>query len=416
LAATQSLPVSKIVEAADQPAVAAVVKDCFENSTPVYPIGGGTSLEFGLPATQPGIGLSLAKLDRIVDYPARDMTITVEAGVTMQTLRETLAKEGQQLPLDVPHEDRATLGGVVATNFNGPRRYGYGSVRDYVIGVSAVDGRGMPFKGGGRVVKNVAGYDFCKLLTGSLGTLGVITQLTMKLKPVPQKSMIVACGAADLDEAEKLLAALAESQTTPVAIELLLGPAWRNDPALAVVSATKQCSVLLVGLEGTADEVDWMRQRLDGELRSRGKITCHTIAGGDAAALWRRLAEFPAGEAALTLKINVVPSATTRLIALVQQIDPQCSIQAHAGSGVIVAQLSALPKGGLARTLIGQLQPAAAKALGHVTVLANPTGTEATQQVTWGDTDAPYWLMTEVKRKFDPAGILNPKRFVYHGA
>ena len=106
----------------------------------------------------------------VVDYPARDMTITVEAGITMRELAAELAAQGQRLPIDAPAGwTMATLGGVVATATSGPRRYGQGTIRDYVIGISAVDGRGVPFKAGGRVVKNVAGYDFCKLLTGSRG-------------------------------------------------------------------------------------------------------------------------------------------------------------------------------------------------------------------------------------------------------
>ena len=120
----------------------------------------------------PGRTLDLTGLNRIVDYTPRDMTIVVEAGVRMADLAATLAAEGQHLPIDVPRAGEATIGGVVATNWSGPRRYGHGTIRDYVIGIHAVDGRGTPFKGGGRVVKNVAGYDFCKLLTGSLGTLG----------------------------------------------------------------------------------------------------------------------------------------------------------------------------------------------------------------------------------------------------
>ena len=113
-----------------------------------------------MPAKTPGLALSLARLNRVVDYPARDLTITVEAGITLAELDALLVTEGQWLPIEVPQPPRATLGGVVATAWSGPRRYGWGQVRDYVIGISAVDGRGLPFKGGGRVVKNVAGYDF----------------------------------------------------------------------------------------------------------------------------------------------------------------------------------------------------------------------------------------------------------------
>ncbi|HEV3417127.1 MAG TPA: FAD-binding oxidoreductase, partial [Pirellulales bacterium] len=129
------------ISPADQPAVATAIAGAFADGTPVYPVGGGTSLGYGLPAARPGIELSLAKLDRVIDYPARDMTITVEAGITMSALAATLAAERQRLPVDVPQADRATLGGVIATNFSGPLRYGHRTVRDYVIGISAVDGR-----------------------------------------------------------------------------------------------------------------------------------------------------------------------------------------------------------------------------------------------------------------------------------
>ena len=121
-------------------------------------------------------------------------------------------------------QSEATIGGVIATNWNGPRRYGQGTVRDYVIGIHAVDGRGMPFKGGGRVVKNVAGYDFCKLLTGSLGTLGVITQVTLKLKPIPSSRCSSACVLPDLDAADKAAGARwSIRKRRPTAIELLAG-------------------------------------------------------------------------------------------------------------------------------------------------------------------------------------------------
>jgi glycolate oxidase FAD binding subunit len=415
---TDLLPLTDTLSPDTQQSVAAMVRECFERETPVYAVGGGTSLDFGSPAKASGVALSLEKLNRVVDYPARDMTITVEAGITMQALKETLAGERQQLPIDVPHEDRATLGGVVATNFTGPRRYGYGNVRDYVIGVTAVDGRGTMFKGGGRVVKNVAGYDFCKLLTGSLGTLGVITQLTMRLKPMPERSVLVTCPLADLEEAERVLAALANSRATPSAIELLDGPAWHEDPVLGAASekAGKLGVILVVGLEGTAAEVAWMLEEIAGDLRQHNTDDHAVIDDAEATGLWRRLAEFPAGESALTLKINVVPSATTRMIAQLREVDRESAVQAHAGSGVLRCRFPTMPKEGLSRTLVGKLQPAAAAAHGNVVILSNPSGAEMTHQSVWGGVEAPYWLMTEVKRKFDPAGILNPGRFVYEQA
>jgi glycolate oxidase FAD binding subunit len=410
--AAPALPLTDTLRPVAQDELATVVRDCHAQDAAVYPLGGETSLDYGLPGSRDGVGLSLAGLNRIVDYPARDMTITVEAGVTMQTLSETLAHERQQLPIDAPLRERATIGGVMATNFNGPRRYGHGTVRDYVIGVSAVDGRGMPFKGGGRVVKNVAGYDFCKLLTGSLGTLGVITQLTLKVKPLPDRTALAATRVGDLNQAERLLAALVTSQTTPVAIELLAGPEWSEGIDLGDGGSLGDDLALVVGLEGTSIEVDWQMKQLAIEWRALGVANHAAMASESAERLLRRLAEFPAAAPSpLVLQASVAPSHVVRFLNAARQIDPRVSLQAHAGSGVVVVRFPEFPTEGLARTLIARLQPAAAAGKGHVTILSNPGGVETTRQSVWGG-PAPFWLMREVKTKFDPKGILNPGRFV----
>jgi glycolate oxidase FAD binding subunit len=407
------LPIKTIHAPADQGELATIVAEAHRTNTPLYPIGGGTSLDFGLPARAPGEGLSLAKLSRVVDYPARDMTVTVEVGVTMQALAELLAKERQRLPIDVPQADKATIGGVIATNWNGPRRYGQGTVRDYVIGISAVDGRGMPFKGGGRVVKNVAGYDFCKLLTGSLGTLGVITQATLRLKPIPEQSVLVASALASASMAEKVLVALVTSQTTPTAIELLAGPTWENDPALSPLPRSSSAPLyLVVGLEGTAAEVDSMVHQLAGEWDELGAP--EPLIVGQSADLWRRLTEFPtAGESPLVVKANVVPSGTTAFVEAARRVDPQASIQAHAGNGVVIVRFAKFPAQGLSRALIGDLLPAATAHQGQVIVLSNPCGAELTHVSVWGTVDVSRDVMAAVKRKFDPQDILNRGRFVF---
>jgi glycolate oxidase FAD binding subunit len=411
-AATDILPISDTVQPADQQELMAVVKSCYDSQTAIYPIGGGTSLDFGLPPRQQGIGLSLAAMNRVVDFPARDMTVTVEAGITMQALAETLAAEKQRLPIDVPDASRATLGGVVATNFNGPRRYGQGSVRDHVIGISAVDGCGRPFKGGGRVVKNVAGYDFCKLLTGSLGTLGVITQLTVKLKPIPERWVLMICELRDLNQAERLLTALVTSAVSPSAIELLCGPLWDADPVLGAAGPGR--TFLAVALEGTIADVDWMCHELAKEWHELGVAHRKTVAVPLVDELWDRLANFSAaGQSPLVIKASLVPSATTRFVHAVRDIDPQCSIQAHAGNGIVIAKFSEFPADGLSRTLIAKLQPLAVAAHGNVIILSNPGGAEMTHQSVWGGLGAPLSLMVAIKKKFDPRDLLNPGRFVY---
>jgi glycolate oxidase FAD binding subunit len=411
-AVAENLPLTETLTPADQPALAAAVAGAYESGTPVYPIGGGTSLDYGQAPSRPGIGLATTALDRVVDYPARDMTITVEAGITMEKLAATLAAERQWLPIDVPHRATATLGGVVATSFSGARRYDFGTLRDYVIGICAVDGRGVPFKAGGRVVKNVAGYDFCKLLTGSLGTLGVIMQLTLKIKPRPTTSALLACDVADWDTAERLLAALVTSATTPAAIELLSGPRWRENAALGQATAGSLAR-LVVGLEGTAGEVRWMLAQLAAEWRALGVTATHLLDEDRAERLWQDLAEFPANpDAPLVIKANMLPSHTTQFAQLVSQIDPQASIQAHAGNGIVIASFSRFEAGDVSRELIGRLQPAAHAAGGNVVVLSHSLG-GLTRQAIWGGATAATGWMAKVKRQFDPKNLLNPGRFLY---
>jgi FAD/FMN-containing dehydrogenase len=231
------------------------------------------------------------------------------------------------------------------------------------------------------------------------------------LKPIPEQSALVACAVPDAAAAEKLLAGLIDSKTTPTAIELLGGPAWQGEAALAGLgSLSKSGLYLVVGLEGTGVEVEFMTRQLASEWQARG---VDPLFVGEAAALWQRLVEFSAaGQSPLVLKASVAPSGTTAVIDAARQLDPDCSLQAHAGSGVVLIKLSKFPEQGLSRALVGKLQPAAAAHHGHVEILSNPSGAEMTHQGVFGATDAPVWLMTEVKRKFDPREILNRGRFI----
>jgi glycolate oxidase FAD binding subunit len=379
---------------------------------PLYPVGGGTSLDYGTLPARPGRALSLANLNRVIDYPARDMTITVEAGLRVAALAEQLAAERQWLPLDVPNPETATVGGVVATAWSGPRRYGWGTPRDYVIGISAVDGRGMPFKGGGRVVKNVAGYDFCKLLTGSLGTLGVITQLTFKIRPLPAHSALAVCELRSWNDAERLLAALVHSAATPSAIELLSGPHWQDHTTLGLATAGTVAR-LAVGVEGTDREVDWMLDRLAHEWRELGVAATHSLVGPQAAELWHDLAEFPAAHSApLVVKASLLPSRTVEFAELVSQCDAAASMQCHAGNGIVIARFANFEPGDVSRWLVGKLQPAAIAAGGQLIVLSHSLG-GLTHQAIWGGVPPGAPWMAKVKSQFDPSGILNPGRFVY---
>jgi FAD/FMN-containing dehydrogenase len=341
----------------------------------------------------------VVELNRVVDYPADDLTITVEAGMTIAELNHVLAKHRQWLPVDVPQPDRTTIGEAVAINAAGPRRYAYGTMRDYVLGFTAVDGTGMTFSGGGRVVKNAAGYNMCRLMAGSRGALGAITQVTLMVRPQNEASVLLACDVPRLEIAEKLLADLVRSPTRPVAIELLAGcqrgeMGTGSEPQRASLGITDCGEVpvpispresnplfgpvleghagrLYVGFEGPAAEVDWMVGQLRNEWAAAGIAAPMVASAADAEKLWRWLAEFPKGR-----RINVLPSQVIGTIAELLKTDPQCAVQAHAGNGVI---------------RVGGINSRGLTAPGYS-----------------DDNVAEIRVMQAIKERFDPQNILNP--------
>lgn len=408
------LAVKEMAEPSDQNTVVSVVASAFQNGTPVYPVGGGTQSGRGARATEPGLGLSLRGLNRVVDYPSRDLTITVEAGMTIADLQRLLASQGQRLPVDVPNASQATVGGAVAVGAAGPRQFRWAALRDYVLGVRAVDGTGTAFSAGGRVVKNAAGYDLCRLLTGSCGTLAVLVQLTLMVKPMPEDSAFVLAEVPDGDTAERLLAGLARTRTLPCAVELLAGPAWEW---LGEDGKSPADWRIAVGLEGSADEVSWMLNQLQTEWREAGVAAPRTVLGEAAQVFWERLVEFPSGRAsphgdqALTVQFHVLPSAVCGLVQRLLALDSRASIQAHAGNGIVVARLGVVAEE--AAAMIEQrLRPLAASFGGHAVVVARPPGCDLSPHVLFGPAPPGWEVMQAIKRQFDPKRILNRGRFL----
>jgi glycolate oxidase FAD binding subunit len=374
----------------------------------VYPLGGGTALEFGLPPTKPGVGIDLRGLNRVIDYPARDMTVTVQAGITLAELRRLLAAENQRLPIDAPDEDRATLGGLIATNHSGPRRHGWGTLRDYVIGISVVNDRGEETKAGGRVVKNVAGYDLCKLHVGALGTLGVVTQVTLKLRPLPEVAglLAVSCRA---DQVAATLDELHRSRTRPVCLELL------NAAALPFMCADgpppePDTWTVVVGFEDSLEAFNWQVPQLVRELAAALPVVGRASLVSEP--WWHGLAGFVARpDAALTFRANVLPSGVAAFCLELARLAPRLALQAHAGNGVVTGRLPADATQAEAEQCVAQARQLAAAARGHVVVLRCPAAWKKTLPV-WGPPPANAWLMRAVKDQLDPQRLFNPGRFV----
>ncbi|MSU78585.1 MAG: FAD-binding oxidoreductase [Gemmataceae bacterium] len=382
--------------------LAQVIRVAAAGSTALYPVGGGTKLSLGTPPTRPGQAVSMGGLTRIIDFPARDMTVTVEAGIIIRELRDTLAREKLRLPIDVAHADRATLGGIIAANTSGPRRYGFGTLRDYVIGISALNDEGNEFKAGGRVVKNVAGYDICKLLTGSLGTLGIITQVTLKLRPLAEEQAIISL-ACDADKVESILANLHGSRTRPICLDLLNRLAARRVFDQAHLPVPDAAWVLLVGYEGNADAVSWQVQQLVKEVGILAKLEARVDF--TAQPLWDSLVEFahrPGDE--LVLKASVLPSAVATF-GLNADRDG-VALRAHAANGIVYGHWTADASLDRAAETLKRWRESSG-----TIVTRCPSEWKKTLDV-WGPPRNDAWLMREVKAKFDPKSIFNPGRFV----
>jgi glycolate oxidase FAD binding subunit len=378
---------------------------------PVVPLGGRTALGFGYAAPVSAIALNLSQLDQVIDYPARDMTVTVEAGVRIADLAKRLATEGQRLAVDIPQPDRATLGGALATNVSGPRRFGLGTLRDYVIGVSAIDAAGRAFKSGGRVVKNVAGYDLCKLLIGSFGTLAVITQVTLKLKPLPEATAHYWLPVPDLATAERLLAGLVTSRARPVSVELLDPSAAQTICRQTRLTAPASTPVLVLGVEGAAREVEWQLETLAAETASPDSALARTWMGDEAHSLWSALTDYQiASEEPASFKANLLPSQVTGFVDLASRLG--VATQAHAASGIVHGHLpdhvSTLE---LADSILTPLRALARAGSGNLVVTHCDAAWKASLPL-FGDSEPAWELMRSLKQKLDPLGLLNPGRFL----
>ncbi len=372
----------------------------------LYPQGGRTALDYGGIPRRPGVAIDTRGLGRVIEYPAADMTITVEAGITLARLREVLAAHRQRLSIDAPQPVRATLGGIYATNTSGPRRFGHGRPRDQVIGVSFVTADGALVKGGGRVVKNVAGYDFPKLLTGSLGTLGIITQLTLKVRPVPEADALAWVPLPTSARLEETLERLNTSGTRPVAVEVV------NREAAPLIRGGSgdlrtEARVLVVGFEDNAASVAWQVDRLRTEL---GRNDFEVVRGAEAAPLWTALTEFPAAEVGpLSFVANLPPS---KVAGFVDELDGGgWAVQAHAGNGIVRAHaLPAIAWPEIER-VIDRARRAAVRLGGNLVLARCPTEAKERLRV-WGEPRPDWALAGRVKRTLDPAEVMNPGRFV----
>lgn len=412
---------SAVVAPGSVESLAATVQMASELGYAVIPRGGGTRMDFGLPPSRADIVVSLERLNRIVAHEPADQTATVEAGITMAGLQAGLGKRGQYLPLDPPHGDAGTLGGVLATNASGVLRTSFGTARDLVIGARVVQADGTVVRSGGQVVKNVAGYDLNKMYIGSLGTLGILAEVNLKLQPLPAAGRLLIGTMVGIGEAAECAFRIMDSEVMPSFLEVA-SPATRalltgvDDHDFAVVA----------GMIGTDETVDWQAGECERLFRDSGAAAVIHVDGNGYDRVLEALRAFPGGGLlppgmgpGVTCRAGVTPDGVEALFRLAgegcRRLSIGCGLLSHFASGHVAfvfyrdATFRESDYDGLA-SLIEDLR-SASEEQGAFVVEHAPAALKERVGV-WGSTRGNRHIMEMLKSRFDPKGTLSPGRFV----
>lgn len=373
----------------------------------VIPSGGRTMLGLGMPPARYDVALDMSAMNSIVDYEPDDFTITVEAGMALADLQQALASNGQFLPLDHPQFERATVGGVCAVGRGGLRRNAFGGPRDWLIGMRMVKADGTTVKGGGKVVKNVSGYDLPKLFAGSLGTLGVIAEVTFKLRPQPASDQVVSLGATTLVQA--LSAARAAARAAPFLNGCVVLSAAASARAIALGAEIPGDGPAIVlrasGLESAAGEVLAAAIAAAREAGIEGPETRTTAI----VETWQAITdlELSTPDDHVRLRVGLPPGNLERAHSLIdERIDGAASWIIAADSGLLFVECPSVDAANVRdlRNALGPLQ-------GRMTIESAPLELKQSCDV-WGPPGPGMRLMRNIKEQFDPQGILSPGRFV----
>ncbi len=368
--------------------VAALLRSCHDHGLAVTVRGAGSKLHWGMPPARLDVLLDTAALTGVTEHAHGDLVVTVGAGTALADLQGALGQHAQQLLVD-DMTGSSTVGGAIATAMSGPRRPGLGTPRDLLIGLTMVRADGTVAKSGGKVVKNVAGYDLGKLLVGSFGTLAVVTEATFRLHPVPEASRWV-YASVPVPHIPDALRALTHTQLVPAAVEI-----EHNGP-------TNAHATVAVLLTGTA-----------GGVRSRSAAFFELLPGADTADRLAWPGRYPWAEShgkrgrqeptclKLTGRLSAVPDLVRAAIA------EGGHVRGSAAAGVLYVDLA---RSSDPVTSVGRLRQSAVAAEGSLVVLEAP---DAVREVVdlWGPVGG-LELMRRLKKEFDPAGILSPGRFV----
>jgi glycolate oxidase FAD binding subunit len=380
-----------VVEPGSEKELASVLRVANEAGLAVIPHGAGTKLSWGNPLARADLLLSTARLDKIIEHVWADLTVTVEAGCTWHKLQESLSRHGQRLALDPLWPERATVGGVLSTNDSGALRLRFGSLRDLVIGMTIALPDGTLASSGGKVVKNVAGYDLPKLMTGALGTLGVITRAVFRLHPLPKIARTFSASAGNLDASQEALHAVQNSKLAHAALQVR-----------AAGNAPPEVDVLLEGTEaGLAAQETQLKKLLEPVVVAKAPES-----------VWSARQELWFGsDSAVVAKFSLLPAGVAKGMETVRRIADHRKIRWKAvaqATGIGWLRLDGSPDH--LHAALRELRAEFECGGGSLVILHRPAGIAPLDA--WGNAGDALSLLRAVKQQFDPKGTLNPGRFV----
>lgn len=380
-----------VLEPASETELAGALRVAGDAGLAVIPRGGGTKLGWGNAPAHADVVLSTARLNNVIEHVWADLTVSVEAGCTIAALQAALARHNQRLAIDPLWAERATIGGALSANDSGALRLRFGALRDLIIGVTIALADGTLASSGGKVVKNVAGYDLPKLVTGAYGTLGVITRAVFRLHPLPHNTKTLTIAPANLDAAQRLILAVQDSQLAHTSLQ--------------VRSESDTAPRLDIRFEGTEEGIAGQEERLrklgDGESVDESADT-----------IWKASQElWNSSDSAALAKITSLPADICRTIETVQRVTLRQKIQWRLvmqamGAGSLRFDAPAENLHAALTELRAQLESSSAS----LTLLHRPQGMAALDA--WGNFGDALALMRAVRGKFDPKSMLNPGRFL----
>ncbi len=387
--------------------VAEAMAEAFARRWAIIPLGNGTKRHIGLPPTRYDVALCLRDMQGVVEYSPDDLVVTVSAGTPLAELQKVLAERGQFLPLDPPFPAKATIGGIIAAGVSGPCRCLYGSVREHLLGIKVVQPDGKVTRFGGKVVKNVAGYDVTKVYVGSLGTLGVIVEATFKVRPLPETSATLPLWTDAPNALEALLGKLVLSDVAPAFAELLNATMWER-VGLTQTLKPQGAFCLLLGFDGFREEVQWWLAEAKRLAREVGLATDTALDGEEEQGIRAQIRDAHGGaEAVLVLKAILPSSEVCTFVETVQKtFGESVGIIAHSLNGIVrmMAFEPIVPVDAVQNLLSYAVQVG-----GNLIVEKAPVEWKRLLPL-WGQPPSSWHLMQRLKATLDPQGILAPGR------